>query len=429
MDQNALFTIALNLSAPWKILEIKFIEPTVVVPKNIKGMSEQDRLRNAERKQLHIYLTFDRGSKFACPDCGEMVSAYDTSPHQWRHLNFFEYECYIHADLPRVKCHEHGVKTVNVPWARPSSGFTLLFESMVVLLSQQMTPTEVARTVYEHDTLIWRILKHYVGKAREYSDFSNVTAIGFDETSTKGQNYITVVANLDADNHKVLYVTEGKDKGAVDRFKEDFISHKGAPEKITVTTSDMAIGFIDHVKENFINSEQVIDKFHVIKAINNGVDAVRKDEVKEKSFLKQTKYLWLRNEKTLSEKQLQLKMDLMRKHPKVGRAYSMRVELQNIYEESTTRMEAEERLDKLCSWMRHSRLEPMKKVASTLKNHKEQILNYFENKYTNAILEGLNSIIQNVKRKARGFRNTQNFILMIYLVTGDIKLDYVLRHG
>lgn len=99
----------------------------------------------------------------------------------------------------------------------------------------------------------------------------------------------------------------------------------------------------------------------------------------------------------------------------------MRVELQNIYEESKTRKEAEERLDKLCSWMRRSRLEPMKNVASTLKNHKEQILNYFENKYTNAILEGLNSIIQNVKRKARGFRNTQNFILMIYLVTGDIK--------
>lgn len=235
-------------------------------------------------------------------------------------------------------------------------------------------------------------------------------------------NYLLMkIAKLDADNHKVLYVTEGKDKGAVDSFKKDFISHKGGPEKITVTTSDRTIGFIDHVKENFINSEQVIDKFHVIKAINNVVDEVRKDEVKEKSFLKQTKYLWLRNEKNLSEKQIQLKMDLMRKHLKVGIAYSMRVELQNIYEESKTRKEAEERLDKLCSWMRRLRLEPMKNVASTLKNHKEQILNYFENKYTNAILEGLNSIIQNVKRKARGFRNTQNFILMIYLVTGDIK--------
>lgn len=179
-------------------------------------------------------------------------------------------------------------------------------------------------------------------------------------------NYLLIkIAKLDADNHKVLYVTEGKDKGAVDRFKKDFISHKGGPEKITVTTSDMAIGFIDHVKENFINSEQVIDKFHVIKAINNGVDEVRKDEVKEKSFLKQTKYLWLRNEKNLSEKQIQLNMDLMRKHLKVGIAYSMRVELQNIYEESKTRKEAEERLDKLCSWMSSSRLEPMKNVAST----------------------------------------------------------------
>ena len=124
---------------------------------------------------------------------------------------------------------------------------------MVVLLCKQMTPTEVARTVYEHDTLIWRILKHYVDTARKQSDFSGVTAIGFDETSTKGQEFITVVADISPDNHKVQYATKGKDKGAVDRFKEDFVAHNGNPENIKVTTSDMAIGLIDHVKETFIN--------------------------------------------------------------------------------------------------------------------------------------------------------------------------------
>ena len=66
-------------------------------------MSAEDIERNSKRKLLHIYLTFDKGSKFECNDCGEKLSAYDTKPHQWRHLNFFEYECYTHADLPRAK--------------------------------------------------------------------------------------------------------------------------------------------------------------------------------------------------------------------------------------------------------------------------------------------------------------------------------------
>ena len=96
----------------------------------------------------------------------------------------------------------------------------------------------------------------------------------------------------------------------------------------------------------------------------------------------------------------------------------MRVTLQDIYEYSLSRSKAEGRMKRLCSWMIRSRLEPMKELANLIRNHWIEILNYFDHGYTNAILEGMNSIIQNIKRHARGFRNDEYFKTMIYLVCG-----------
>ena len=166
----------------------------------------------------------------------------------------------------------------------------------------------------------------------------------------------------------------------------------------------------------------------MIKHINDAVDTVRKEESKTNAELKRTKYIWLKNDDNLTDAQREWKSLLMKssKHLKTGRAYSMRVELQDIYEECTTRDEAENRLKKLCSWMMHSRLEPMKKACGMLRDHWNEILNYFDFRYTNAILEGCNSIIQNIKRRARGFRNTEYFKTMIYLVCGGLDIDAVI---
>ena len=108
---------------------------------------------------------------------------------------------------------------------------------------------------------------------------------------------------------------------------------------------------------------------------------------------------------------------------KTARACAMRIELQEIYEQSVHRDEAEQRLKKLCSWMMYARLEPMKKFCGTIRNHWDEILHYFEHPYTNAILEGVNSIIQNIKRRARGFRNDEYFKTMIYLGCGKLNLN------
>ena len=407
MNTTDIFAAALNLPEPWSIAKVEF-KP------DLSGTME-----------LHIELSFPRGSKFACPECGTEVTAYDTAPRTWRHLNFFQYKTYIHADLPRVKCGEHGVKTISVPWAREGSGFTLLFEGWVVELAKHLPVATIAGMVDEHDTRLWRFIKHYVDEARSREAYSDVTAIGIDETSKKGHKYVTVVVDLN--QRKVIYVTSGKDSTTVDRFAEDFAAHKGDAEAIKIVTCDMSLGFKKGINEHFTNSSTVIDKFHVIKHINEAVDEVRREELRQgpwyKYLLNKTKYLWLKNDANLTEKQHARKESLLKKRLKTARAYTMRVTLQDIYELSTNRTEAEERLKQLCNWISRSRLAPMKKFGELLKNHWEEILNYFDHRYTNAILEGMNSIIQNIKRRARGFRNDEYFKTMIYLGCGKLDLN------
>jgi len=421
MDNTTLFTAALQLEYPWKVTDVEFLP-------------DEDK---PDKMTLHITVGFEKGAKFIfynedgsvwADENGNPIecTAHDTVDRTWRHLNFFQYETYIHAKMPKVSDGQGHCPTVQAPWARKNSGFTLLFESWVLELAKHVPVAAIARLVGEHDGRLWRIIKHYVDEARKLKDYSAVTSIGMDETSRKGHNYITVVVDLKERN--VIFATEGKDHTTVDQFVKDFETHNGNPDNIKIVTCDMSLGFRKGVADNFHNSQTIIDKFHVIKHANEAVDAVRKAESKENPILKKTKYLWLKNEGNLTDKQLEWKHELMKasKHLKTGRAYSMRVELQDIYDQAYDRQTAEARLSKLCTWMMHSRLAEMKKLCGLIKDHWTEILNYFDYKFTNAILEGMNSIIQNVKRRARGFRNTEYFKTMIYLNCSDLDIEAVI---
>ncbi|MEA3506243.1 MAG: helix-turn-helix domain-containing protein [Elusimicrobiota bacterium] len=148
MKDTKLLEKALGLSKPWKVVKVNF---------------------NAEKKRLDIHLDFSKGGKFTpvpgtgeCSECGEMSSVYDTKEKEWRHLNFFQHECYLHARTPRTDCDECGVRLVEVPWSRPQSGFTLLFEALVMELCKMMPINAVSRLIGEIDNRIWRIIEHHV---------------------------------------------------------------------------------------------------------------------------------------------------------------------------------------------------------------------------------------------------------------------------
>jgi transposase len=177
--------------------------------------------------RLDIDLDFAPGSRFACPSCGAAdCPPQDPARMTWRHLNFFQHQAYLNARVPRVRCETCGVKQVGEPWARHDSGFTLLFEAMVMTMVAAMPVKAVARMVGEHDTRLWRIIHHYVDAARTNADAAGVTDVAVDETAARrGHDYITLF--VDIDKAKVLFVAEGKDAETVAAFAEDLTAHGG----------------------------------------------------------------------------------------------------------------------------------------------------------------------------------------------------------
>ena len=131
--------------------------------------------------ELHLDVSAERGSLFACPACGKACKAHDFAEFTWRHLNFFQHHCYITAKVPRTDCPEHGVLRISVPWAREGSRFTLLFEQAALLLVREMPVLAAARIMEITDQRLWRIVVHYVGQAVARLDLTRVTAIGLDE--------------------------------------------------------------------------------------------------------------------------------------------------------------------------------------------------------------------------------------------------------
>jgi transposase len=405
MDVNALFTQALGMVNPWEVVELHF---------------------DVEAKRLDIRVDFAPGSTFPCPVCGVPCKVHDSSPQSWRHLNFFEHLTSIEARQPRTSCAEHGVRTAAVPWARAGSGFTLLFEAMVVELARNgLTVAALARIVGEHDTRLWRVLDHYVDEARSRADFSDVQKVGVDETSRqKGHVYVTLFADMD--EAKVLFVTEGKDHETVGKFKQDLVAHGGTPGKVTDFSLDMSQAFIKGITQDFEQAFLTFDRFHVIQLMNDAIDEVRRKEQKTQPELKGTRYDWLRNDNDGNPKAKadeRARFDLLKDSTlKTARAHRIKTMLQELYNQSPA--DASLWFTRWYFWATHSRLAPVIRVAKTLKKHQAGLLRWFDSRLSNGLLEGINSLVQAAKARARGFRSARKMKTIIYLLLS--KLDFKL---
>jgi len=364
-------------------------------------------------------------SPFACPECGKGCGAYDSTERTWRHLNFFEHKTLLHARQPRIQCPDHGVKTVAVPWARPGVGFTLLMEAFLLALVQNgMTPKQVSRLVGEHDTRIWRVLEHYVQKSRCEADFSGVKAIGVDETSrSRGHNYISVFMDLDKDNSRVLFATEGKDAATVEEFRKDLEAHGGKAEQIEEACLDMSAAFIRGLTDRFPQAALTFDNFHLMQLLGNAVDEVRRQEQRTHPELQGTRYVWLKNDWNRTEEQAKTFDALRSSKLATVRATHLRSVFQDLFA-CDSAQEAEPLLKRWYFWATHSRIDPMIKAAKTMKKHWAGVLRWFTSRITNGLLEAVNGLIQSAKAKARGFRNSRYLITMVYLIAG--KLDFKL---
>jgi transposase len=399
-----LFQQALHINSPWHIKSIDF---------------------NAEKKRLDIHIDFKRGSTFADPDAEDgnvkMYKAYDTVQKAWQHLNFFEYECHLHARVPRIKRDDGKVRLIPTPWEGKVSGFTLLFEALLIQLCKAMPVHNVSELTGVSDHKVWRVLDSYIDLAKKDENYSDISVIGMDETSiAKGHEYITLFVDLV--ERKTLHISAGKDNTTVVDFVEVLEAKSGDRKAIKQVSCDMSPAFIKGVKENLPEAEITFDKFHIIKLINEAVDQVRREEGRYTPQLKGNRYIFLKNEANLTEKQKGIKeeLSLSKLNLKSMRAMQIREAFQQVYTAENTE-EFEGLLNSWYYWATHSQLAPVVKVAKTIKKHWAGILSWKKSQINNGILEGLNSVLQAAKRKARGYK-IKHFKTIAYLLTG--KLDF-----
>jgi len=412
---EALFTSALGLVPPWEV--------------------EKVELDTASRR-----IDFEvrcNAKMLGCPQCGLAGQRiHDRLRRSWRHLDFFQYEAWLHAEVPRVACTGCGKTTqVDVPWAREGSGFTALFEALALALCRELPVRQAAALLRCNDKQLWRRIEFFVEQARALDDMSGVQIVGIDETSLRrGQDYITVVHDLDA--KRLLFATEGREHHTVVEFVDDLKAHGGDPEQVRHVCMDMSAAYAKGVGVALPNAAISYDRFHVVKMAIEAMDEVRKAEVREqppalaqldkaqRKTLKSLMWGMRKNPLGWTETQFDAMHWLQHSNLKSARAWRLKMGLREVYaraRSSNDAVQAEADLRGWLSWARRSRLEPFKRLAKTLGERAAAVVRGMVDNRSNAFVEAMNGLLQQAKRAARGFRTSRNFIAIAYLRLSKLK--------
>ena len=393
------FLQALWLTKPWYVKEFKL---------------------DTEKERLDIYLDFEKWSKFVNTDWDE-VTAYQTVNKTWKHLFFWQYPTYIHARVPKLKDKNWKVKMIKLSWAREWSWFTFLFESMCLELMKHMPLSKLWEYLQEDWERLMRIAKYYVNKSKEKADYSNISRWWIDETSRKKwHNYLTTFINFDT--RKVSCIVEWKWAETVKKIVKDIEKHWWKKENIKEVSIDFWPAFIAWVKQYMPNATIVYDRFHFMQFVNKALDEVRRKEARANKILKKSRYLWLKDPDDLKESSRQKLEELKRENKVLAEAYQMKENIKEFFEKES-KEEAKEFLRIWCEWVNWSNIEPMKKVVQTIRTYWDWLINYIDLKINNQVVEWINWIIQTIKRRARWYRNFENFKIMIYLKIWDFEIN------
>ena len=407
MDAGEVLALGLGVTQPWRLVD-------------------QHLETGTSPHELHLSLEADRGAMFACPECGLACKAHDFGEFRWRHLNFFQHHCYVTARVPRTDCPEHGVKRVRVPWAREGSGFTLLFEQAALMLAREMPVLPAAREMGITDKRLWRIIGHYVGAALERLDLADLKAVAFDETASKrGHNYVTIFIDLDRKSRPVVFATPGKGKETVRKFRDFLAVHNGKPGRIAEVVCDMSPAFLAAIGETFPDANVTVDWFHVVQLFTRALDEVRKAEGRLVKMPSAVRWAVLKGkESNLTAKQKEALAELEATGLLTGVAWQIKEKLRWVRVASSPQA-AKWRLS---HFIRHARekmaggplLAPVLSAIETVEKHRERILQRWASTYSNARMEAFNGIFKAARARARGYRNVETFISMIYLIAAPL---------
>jgi transposase len=405
MQDTALYQYLLGLQSPWTVNRVNL---------DVNG------------QRVDVWAEHPENAAWVCPHCTKTLPSYDHAEERtWRHLDSCQFQTYLHARIPRVACGEHGVVQVLVPWAEPRSRFTLLFERLAIDVLRQCDVSGATRILRISWDEAWGLMERAVTRGKQRKARTVVRRIGVDEkAAAKGHRYLTLVCDLDEGT--VEYIAEDRKQESLDSYYAGLTQEQR--DGIEAIAMDMWEPYIQATRAQVPDADEkiVFDRFHVMGYVGKAVDTVRKQEHRAlmasgNETLKGSKYLWLYSRENVPEGRHDEFAALIRQKLKVGRAWALKEVLRRlwhyVYPASGWKF-----WKRWYFWATHSRLEPMRTAAETIRRHIANIVTYYQHPVTNAMSEGLNSQIQKIKSMAHGFRNIEHFKTAIYFHCGGLDL-------
>lgn len=405
MNDRKLYEQILGISAPWHVEQVELKLELGQVLIRVEGSSAAE----------------------VCPECGERRPRYDGVERRWRHLDTCQYQTILIAAVPRIKCDQHGVRQVRVPWSEERSRFTALFEALVI---EWLLATESIAAVAKGMRLSWEevagIRSRAVARGMKRRGRAPLpSSVGVDETSvTRGHQYITVVNALSGP--RVLDVIDDRKEESLNAFWSQYPPEELA--RVEKVAMDMWPPFINSTRKHLGMADEkiVFDKFHIMKHLGDAVDLVRRAENRQlravgDERLAKTRYWWLTHPERL-EGEARLRIEALRNGSlRTARAFRYKEHASNLW--GYIRRGMAERLWK--RWLHGAlrcALEPIRVVARMIRNHWDGVINAATSDITNAMSESVNSHIQRIKKRACGFRNRTRFREAILFHLGELDL-------
>jgi len=411
MQVTEFYQKILGLESPWQIEKVELID---------------------SGKKVNIQLSHPEKSKFPCKHCGIKCSVYDHNKQRvWRHLDTCDYYTYLTATLPRVTCEICGIHTISPSWSRPNSKFTLLFEchAIDVLQQSQVLSRSALQLRISVDQLKYiqqQAVQRGLNRRKDYSTYV-VTHICIDEKSLhKGHHYVSVLYN--GTTGAVIEVVEHRTQVAATQGFTNLGQYVDL-EKIEVITLDMWAAFKNAAKAVVSHADLVHDRYHIAQYLNKAVDQTRRAENKKllkqevpDDCLKGTRYLWLKTPSNWTEAQQNQHQELLKnKDLKTAQVWQLKEDFKGFFK-AADEAEATKFFNNWVDRVEQLENKQLISVAKTFKNHWKGLITYYKHKVSNAMAECINSAIQQLKMKARGFKSAKAFRCAILFHCGQLDL-------
>ncbi|HLW96504.1 MAG TPA: ISL3 family transposase [Solirubrobacteraceae bacterium] len=370
-----------------------------------------------------------RRRRRVCSQCGQVgrqLEIHDRRVKRWRHLDLGACRCFIDCELRLLRCPDCGVRYDAVPWARPGAHHTRDFEDTVAWLAQQMAKTQVAGLLRIGWDTVGRIVERVVAERLDERRLAGLVCIGVDEISyRRHQRYLTTVVDHRAG--RIVWCAPGRNAQTLQGFFDLLGDRRHSIRAVSI---DMSGGYEKAIRDSLPQAEVCFDPFHVIRLAQRAVDQVRRDQwnAHERShtpkgrWIKGTRWSLLKSPEKQSIEQLALLADVQAANKPLYRAFLLKEELRVLYQLERPQL-APTHLDAWLAWASRSRLDPFKKLARTIRAHRDGILAAIRLGLNNGRLEALNSRIRLISHRSFGFHSPQPLIALIYLCCTAITIE------